>query len=139
MQRNSVPEKTVRQQKRQGQESVVASGRKVPSCSFLWTSIPASPEEGALCVLIRYELGFFFFCECLIPKSVLFFIKETATYQDENPEKEAQDAESMEEKEEMSKKQEGPEKDEESAESRSGKSKCLCVALNITQPFLAFT
>ncbi|XP_036125957.1 cancer/testis antigen 47A-like [Molossus molossus] len=64
---------------------------------------------------------------------------ETTKYQHENSEEEAQDAESNEEQEEFNKKQEGPKKDEESAESRSGKSKCLCVALKITQPFLAFT
>ncbi|KAK1346381.1 hypothetical protein QTO34_000236 [Cnephaeus nilssonii] len=57
----------------------------------------------------------------------------------ETTEEEAQDAESKEDKEELNEKQEGPEKVVDPSENRSRKSRYLCVALNITQPFLAFT
>lgn len=73
-----------------------------------------------------------FFWECLTPKSVLFFTKETT-------EEGAQGPESKEDNEELNKKQEGPEMVVDPAESRSSKSRYLCVALTITQPFLAFT
>ena len=60
-------------------------------------------------VAIPFELGFFF-CECLVPKSVLLFTKGTTKYRDENANEEAQGAESEGEREKFNKKQE-PEKD----------------------------
>lgn len=67
-------------------------------------------------VLIRYEVVFFF-CECLLSESVLFFTKETAKYQYEDSEEDSQDTENKEEEEKFNKKQ-GPEKDVDPAESR---------------------
>lgn len=49
-------------------------------------------------VLIRYEVVFFF-CECLLSESVLFFTKETAKYQYEDSEEDSQDTENKEEEE----------------------------------------
>lgn len=52
----------------------------------------------------------FFFCECLVLKSVLLFTKETTKYQYENTEEEAQDAETKEEKEEFKENKKDPKK-----------------------------
>ncbi|XP_036160013.1 cancer/testis antigen 47A-like [Myotis myotis] len=57
----------------------------------------------------------------------------------ETTEEGAEGAESKEDSEELNQKQEGPEMVVDPAESRASKSRYLCVALNITQPFLAFT
>ncbi|XP_059535731.1 cancer/testis antigen 47A-like [Myotis daubentonii] len=57
----------------------------------------------------------------------------------ETTEEGAVGAESKEDSEALNQKQEGPEMVVDPAESRSSKSRYLCVALNITQPFLAFT
>ena len=78
---------------------------------------------------------FFFSCEPLILKSVLFFTKEIAKHQDENSKKEVQDTESEGKEEKYNKKQDEPEKNLDPAKDKPRKSRYLCIALKITQLF----
>ena len=86
-------------------------------------------------MLFLMSWDFFFSCEPLIPKSVLFFTKEIAKHQDENSKKEVQDTASEGKEEKYNKTQEEPEKNLDPAKDKPRKSRYLCIALKITQLF----
>ena len=128
----------IKQQQSEGHGSAASARRKAPSYSFLSCFCPPASPEGRVLDVCCYSLWvgiFFFSCEPLIPKSVLFFTKEIAKHQDENSKKEVQDTESEGKEEKYNKTQEEPEKNLDPAKDKPRKSRYLCIALKITQLF----